>query len=245
MTTNLSIPFCSYDSNNYEARPFLAPQLCRPSPRIPSSDWLGTFGSMPSCGYQTLNPQLYADNAAHDFCPVEQKNNPCQRARGYTAEDSRLKQPRTGNIPLVLDTTPIDMSVGEKKVYSPELNKWTTGFKRYVDMTQGQITYYLDHNISSPFHGPIFENNAKIVAGVEVNPMNSIQPRYQRTPTKCRNLLETAACKCSYNGGLSWIEDSNEQRENIIASQMGKANREKWSARWSTSLKSPNLESLN
>ena len=55
------------------------------------------------------------------------------------------------------------------------------------------------------------------------------------SPTTFNHKLEQ-----TYNGGLCWIEDSNEQRENIIASQMGKANREKWSARWSTSLKSSN-----
>jgi hypothetical protein len=237
MATNVSFPFCKYDPDNYENRSFLAPTMCRPTQRNPTASWRGVDGSLPSCGYQTLNPQLYQNNAACDFCPVEKKNNPCQRTRGFTAEDARLKQPRTGNIPLVLNTTPMDMSVMEDKVYSSELNKWTTGFKRYSEMDQGQITYYLDANIAGPFHNPLYENNADVSGYVEVNPMNSIQPRYVRKPTKCRNCLETAACKCSYNGGLSWIEDSNEQREDIMASQMGKANREKWSARWATSMK--------
>lgn len=219
MTTNLSINECTYDQNSY-APIFLNMSRgpCKPS-----------YGS---CGYRKLNPQLYTTTRANDFCPAVLSENPCRRPVGWTAEDARLKTPRTGNIPLVLDTVPMDMSVGAKNVYSPCLNAWQTGFSHYDDIRKGQITYYNDSNISDAFHSPVFQNEAATIATVEPTPMNGIESRYHRIPLKCRNCLQTSLCRCSYLGGLSWIEDSNEQRENIIASQMGRELKRKWSSRW-------------
>jgi hypothetical protein len=217
--TNLSIDDCDYNNDQYCAR---KPFLC---------------SGVPCCdggGVDVLNPELYVENAANDFVRVDK--SACGR-KGWTSEDARLKNPRTGNIPLVLDKRPLDMSVGEHDVYTQKCEDFKTGFTPYKDIKKGQITYYVDRDIAPPFTSPNFENCASVTGYNWVTPMNGIWPRYERKPLKCRNYLETDTCRCDYLGGLSWIEDSNEQRENIMASQMDKINRMKWESRWLQSLK--------
>lgn len=236
MTSSLSIKNCQYDPNSYGEHLFgagIGP--CQPKP---------SGGTLSGCDITFLNPQLVKMNTARNFCSVDGKYNPCMGYRreaqwmpkpekdGWTAADARLKNPRTGNISLILDSKPIDFSVGPENVYNPNLNAWKTGFQNYQDIAKGQYTYYTDKNTSGPFISPVFQNEAVVFGSADVTPMNTIEPEYARIPVKCRNCLETNLCRCAYLGGLSWIEDSNEQREDIISKQMSVMNREKWAARW-------------
>jgi len=75
---------------------------------------------------------------------------------------------------------------------------------------------------------------AAVTGNITVTPMNKIKAVYKRTPLKCNDCLNTNKCRCDYLSGLSWIEDSNEQREDIMASQAWRNNVNKWEARWQT-----------
>ena len=240
MTSSLSIPKCKYNPNKYGYRgPFMIKPI--PSCKMKATDLVA--GPTPGkCGYAALNPQLYKSNMAKNYCQtpacvqiIEGKckivKNPCPRV-GWTSQDARLKNPRTGNVPLVLDTPPMDMSVRSSHVYDRELDNWSTGFKDYKDIQQGQITYYVDKSIAPPFHGPLFQNEAMVVGAIEVLPMNSIEPRYKRIAKPANfKCTCTSPCQCM-PGGLSFMRDTGEQREMIIASQMGSQLKKKWTARW-------------
>jgi hypothetical protein len=215
-----SLPFddCKYNNNWYGAR---HPFLC-------------SSAGPDSCGapkVSVINPDLYKQNVAEDFILVPETH--CGNA-GYTSEDARLKHPLRGNIPIELDKRPMDMeveAVNTNDVYSNKWEEWKTGFANYRDLNRGQITYYVDQELAPPFNHPNFENKASVMGYTDVTPMNKIKTTYKRTPLKCRDCFQTQ-CRCYYLGGLSWIEDSNEQREDIMASQMWRINENKWESRW-------------
>ena len=181
-----------------------------------------------------INPNLYKNNVAKDFIRVDDRA--CELpGHAYTSEDARLKNPRTGNIPLELDKRPMDMGLKNLRtddIYRNNCKDWKTGYSNYKDINKGQITYYVDHEIAQPFTHPIFENTAAVMGYVNVTPMNTMNAEYERRPLKCRNCLETNMCRCDYLGGLSWIEDSNEHREDLISRQLWDRNKNKWQARW-------------
>jgi hypothetical protein len=219
--SSLPVEDCKYNNNWYGAR---HPFLC-------------TSAGPDSCGsarVDVINPQLYAENVAEDFIKIP--DTPCG-GPGYTSEDSRLKHAMYGNMPLDIDKRPMDMeveAVNTNDVYSDKWKDWKTGFSNYRDISKGQITYYVDKEIAPPFNHPMFENKAAIMGYVTVTPMNKVKPMYKRTPLKCRDCLDTNKCRCDYLGGLSWIEDSNEQREDIMASQLWRTNSSKWESRWAS-----------
>lgn len=215
METNLSIENCYYNNDQYCGR---NPFLCGATPcnKYLTADERVTF----------LNARAMTDVLASDLYRVK-----TPIGMGWTSEDSRLKNPRTGNISLVLDRPPTDQSVDPDAVSSyKNCEKYKTGFSRYKDL-QGQIVYYVDNELATPFPSPVFENEAAVMGYNFVTPMNGIEPRYERNPLKCKNCLQTR-CRCDYLGGLSWIDDSNEQREDIIALQMGRINKTQWAPRW-------------
>jgi hypothetical protein len=60
--------------------------------------------------------------------------------------------------------------------------------------------------------------------------MSSLKPQYERQPVYRNNVLDTK--RDNYSHGLSWLDDSCEQREDLIARQMRKNNQTKYSSRW-------------
>ena len=62
------------------------------------------------------------------------------------------------------------------------------------------------------------------------DPMNAMKPYYHRVPLVRDDPIGPE--RDVYSGCLSWIQDSNEQREDIMALQLSGQNRSKWSSRW-------------
>ena len=218
---SLAIDNCVYNPNWYCARdPFLCTSVGPNTAGRPE--------------VTVLNPELYAENVDTSYFPV--KKTVCGNP-GFTSDDARLKNPRTGNIPLELDKRPMNMGVSGlvgDDVYTKNCDSWKTGYTRYEDMKKGQITYYVDQEISGPFPHPNFDNKAAVSGHLTVTPMNKLKPIYTRTPLKKRDCLNTELCRCDYTGGLSWIEDSQEHREDMMSKQLWRTNSSKWESRWKT-----------
>lgn len=110
------------------------------------------------------------------------------------------------------------------EIYSfKKANDYKTKFYKNVkDIKSGYITYYPDQRqIEDVFTAPNFINTAKIDASLYFNPMGSKMNEYNRTMKK--NNLEKQ---------LTWIQDSSEQREDIMALQMRKMNRSLYERKW-------------
>ena len=62
--------------------------------------------------------------------------------------------------------------------------------------------------------------------------MSAFRPQYDRKPIKDNNMLDTSRNR-TYNTGLSFLNDTNEHREDLMSKQMYKTNKNRYSSRWS------------
>ena len=99
--------------------------------------------------------------------------------------------------------------------------------KTYFDVKEiksGYIEYFpKKRQIQDVFTTPNFINNCQVDATLYYNPMGSVMTDYKRTLTK-NNLKKPDQ--------LTWIQDSNEQREEIMSLQMRKMNRTMYETKW-------------
>lgn len=93
---------------------------------------------------------------------------------------------------------------------------------RLTDMIGGHITYNVNERpIEQVFSAPVFMNKSKIVAKPYVDPMGSFKPEYTRIQTENNN-----------GGELTWIQDSNEWREDLISRQQRRFNQTVYEPKW-------------
>jgi hypothetical protein len=141
----------------------------------------------------------------------------------YTSCDPRLiNQVRNTRLPL--DRPPFDTTVQKSDIHSSNFK--TDGYENYKDISVGQITYYVDRSIEDTYNKPNFVNKETVTKKVYVDPMSGLNPQYVRE-TSYRNPYTQ---QNRYKYGLSFLEDTTAQREDIMSKQMGRQNREKWSA---------------
>jgi hypothetical protein len=178
-----------------------------------------------------LNPDAWGNiTAVNEFHKIECPNNTSQCRTVYASTDPRLLDPLLAQN-LTLDRPPLDSTVALKDVYTdPTLEEYgKTYYKTYSDINAGQILYYVDKSIADPFFSPIFAIPAETRGGVFKDPMGGMKPQYDRTPLAHQNPVNT---KTNNYNGLSWIDESNEHREDLMSRQMWRRNQESWSARW-------------
>lgn len=95
-------------------------------------------------------------------------------------------------------------------------------YKSYKDITSGNILYYTENRpVSQIYSTPVFTNDSVIVAQMYKDPMNSHKAQYQRVQTK--NNLKNQ---------LTFIQDTSEAREELIALQMRKMNENVYQSTW-------------
>ena len=98
----------------------------------------------------------------------------------------------------------------------------TRVYKSYKDITSGNIQYYTENRpISQIYSTPDFTNDSVILAQMYKDPMNSHKSQYSRVQTK--NNLQNQ---------LSFIQDTCEAREELIALQMRKMNENVYQSTW-------------
>ena len=182
-------------------------------------------------GFINLNPETIDNQYDKSFGKVkyDYSNNP---KTGYLSNDPRLISAIRGGQKLVLDNPPINGGqIKLKDIYTePTMQNYGQKYNCYEDIKAGDIIYYIDRSIEDAFIPEIFQNNAYDTGILYQDPMSSLKPQYERQPVYRNNLLDTK--KDTYNHGLSWLDDSCEQREDLIALQMKKQNKHKYSARW-------------
>ena len=184
-------------------------------------------------GYVNLNPNVMLSQYANDFQRIESSTNQsCPRVQ-FASRDPRLISASHSGQVLTLDRPPIETQPDLDTISTDKkLNNYGQGYRTYSDISAGQIMYYVDKSIEDPFFLPIFATSAKSFGTLYQDPMGAMKPRYDRKPLTCTNHLNTT--RNNYSGGLSWIEDSQEFREDIISKQMAKNNQQRWEPRWTT-----------
>lgn len=182
-------------------------------------------------GYTLLNPDHFSKMYDKSFtktkvnCPTKG----CEEV--YYSPDPRLiSVPHSGQV-LPLDRPPITAEIKLDTIYNPELTNYGKNYGTYTDINAGQILYYIDKSREDPFYEPLFSKEARMLNTLYRDPMNAMKPQYDRCPIEpCNNPLMNKDKE--YFGKLSWIDDSTEHREDILARQMRKRNEQRWEPRW-------------
>jgi hypothetical protein len=196
-------------------------------------------------GYSTVNPQVLYGKTSEDFQRVECSGEKCSGEKScphtqyaskgphtqYASKDPRLISVAHGGQVLTLDRPPMDSTLQLKDVSQDKrLNHYGKYYRTYSDIDGGQYLYYINHAQEDPFFSPNFTISSRVEGGLYRDPMGSFKPDYQRKPLKCNDPLNTE--KDSYEGGLSWIHDSLEHREDIMSRQLAVHNQQRWQPRW-------------
>ena len=185
----------------------------------------------PRTGYTHINPQVITQKFATDFQHFDCKHPGHCLKRQYINGDPRLKNNATGDL-ITLDTLPIDSSMKLADIPSAKvLDGYGQNYKTYKDINAGQIMYYDSKAIEEPYYSPNFVSSAFTTGYLFKDPMGAIKPYYDRVPVADDPLVGEK--RDSYEGGLSWIQDSGNFRQDIMSKQMGLRNRQRWQPRWS------------
>lgn len=181
-------------------------------------------------GYTYLN-KLWSSSYDPSFEKISCNNNDKGCKTVYASTDPRLIDVARGGQILTLDRPPLNSKIKLDDINTDvKLNCYGQNYKTYSDISEGQINYYIDNSISDAFYKPNFLNKAYSIGTMYKDPMGAMKPQYDRVPKIQKDCLDTI--EGGYDGGLSWIEDSSEHREDLLARQMRKRNEQRWSPRW-------------
>ena len=183
-------------------------------------------------GLTPLNPQVLQDKYSTQFAPVKgcKETGSCPSVQWASPDPRLISAAHNGQV-LTLDNPPITSGMKLSRVsVDPMLDGYGQGYKGYEDVNAGQIMYYIDHSIEDPFFVPTFALSAEATGLLYRDPMGAMKPQYDRVPLRRDDPLGPQ--RNNYVGGLSWMQDSLEQREDIMARQMSRSNQERWSPRW-------------
>lgn len=180
-------------------------------------------------GFVSLNPQFYTEKISKNFNLLSCKQGSCPE-KTYISQDPRLYSNALAQY-IPLDIPPITGKVELKDIYNSNLDNYKTGYKTYNDMNDGQIEYYIDKSISEPLYKPVYTENAIQIKNLYKDPMDSIKLECNREPIiNIKN--PTLFHRENYPTCLSFLQDTQSYREDLISLQQRKRNQEKWSYRW-------------
>jgi hypothetical protein len=118
-----------------------------------------------------------------------------------------------------LDIKPIQVYynlINDNISHNPELKGYGKNYKSYSTVNGGQIQYYIDKQETQPFDRPIYAATTNAVGYMFKDPMDAVKPQFEK-----------AYAENSFTG-LSWLDDSCAQRDDITALQQRKHNEQKY-----------------
>ena len=182
-------------------------------------------------GYTYINPYTISKSYDKNFQVID---DPTANKDGkvYISNDPRLISATHFGQMLELDRPPINEDVKLDEIYTnPNMKYYGQTYNSYSDINAGQIMYYIDKSIQDAEFEPIFTNNSVVKGTMFKDPMGAMKPQYNRTSIINTNLLDTKHNNYK-DVGLSWIRDSQESREDLLALQMRKHNEQRYEPRW-------------
>lgn len=125
--------------------------------------------------------------------------------------DPRLISSAHSGQRLLLDGAVLDGSVKMINVYRGNRPGYRTVYDSLSEIDGGNVSYYYDTKLLIPFINPLFDESSFLKYDY-IDPMGSYKPHYYRDADKI----------CG--PGLTWLADTQFQRENILASNLWKRN---------------------
>lgn len=186
-------------------------------------------------GLMVLNKSVVAnDKFAKGYRKIDSKNCPYTSCNGvtYLNSDPRLFNAAAGDW-IQLDSPPL---VSTPKLNTLNKNKnldcYGQNYSAYSDVNAGQVVYYITKDIADAFYEPVFSSKTDVVGVVYKDPMGSMKPEYHRIPKEQFDPIKREDCDSKGEFCLSWINDSQYQREDIISKQMALSNQQRFAPRW-------------
>lgn len=115
---------------------------------------------------------------------------------------------------LVLDSPPLNGKVNPNKVYDDSLvYRIPVTYLSFEAIRNGQLRYFVSKDLTSPFIDVLFATpSTGVIRHTYVDPMGSCKPHYERCSTETPNTC------------LSWINDSQLHREDLLSRQLWRRN---------------------
>ncbi len=183
---------------------------------------------------ETSTPRIYPLNKMGlrldaTAIPVKTHMNNCKQ--GWIHQNPiTFDSPR--GIQTVFNAPPLVGSVNvgnvcHDEIYTPEFSKYGKGYRNYMDISSGQIIYYMDDATRHPYINPVFSTPAYVNSTLFVDPMGQVKPQYDRVPAVdySWNKPYTDACD-------SFSHDQLEFRQDIISRQQRKNNQQRFEYRF-------------
>lgn len=136
-----------------------------------------------------------------------------------TAYDPRLIKPLYGSVTQQLDSIPYSGEVRLKDIYDEKYTNYGKHYKNYADIHSGQYMYYLDKDIEPIYSLPVYTVRSQVNSEVFQTPMGGLWPRYPKVPTTKDS---------RYLSPQQFTRDTVRNREDLMALQMARFNREKY-----------------
>lgn len=147
-----------------------------------------------------------------DFSPHVCRHPSC-RSLVWISPDPRLLSAIRAQR-LVLDSPPLNGKVNPTQVYDDSLvYRAPFTYPSFEAIRNGQLRYYVSEDLTPPFIDVLFSTpSTAVIRQKYVDPMGSCKPHYERCSTDAPN-----AC-------LSWINDSQLHREDLMSRQVWRRN---------------------
>ncbi len=146
----------------------------------------------------------------------------------YGNNDPRLFEGVRG-MWLNLDTIPLESKVKLSQIYNEDLRGYGKNYGTYADIKAGDVMYYIGEERKTPYYAPLFDKTSVVGVNLYKDPMGTVKveyPRYEKQPDLLGN-------KCDNDGySLSWMRDSQMQRDDIMTSQMAVRNQQRFESRY-------------
>lgn len=97
------------------------------------------------------------------------------------------------------------------------LKDYGRNYTDYASINAGNITYYIDNDLSDPFFSPVYGMKSKSVGMAYRDPMDKVAPTYNKE-------YSTEEIEC----GLSFISDTTKFRDDIMSRQQRVHNSQKY-----------------
>jgi len=176
-----------------------------------------------SNGMTFVNPSVLSnDKFDLNYRKINVKTCPRSSCSGitYLNSDPRLFN-SAGETWLQLDRPPVYCTPKLNTLNDDKnLDRYGQGYKSYSDIKAGQILYYTDRNSSNIN----FSQKKDAICTPFTDPMSTSHPYLNITPKQDYNPITDDNCNVTGDDCLSWLRDSQFQRQDITSLQLHQIN---------------------
>jgi hypothetical protein len=123
---------------------------------------------------------------------------------------------------IKLDKQPIMSTMKLDRINSDrQLDNYGKWYKSYADVNAGNIQYYITTQSQNTFFEPLFSKKSVNFSVVYKDPMDNMRAQHYHISDKKNNQCDSDYC-------LSYINDTQNHREDILSRQMRRSNESRY-----------------